>query len=1107
MPTEILFDADFDSDSEGFVYRDDAFRGTAAPRYADGERLAAGGLNGGGLRVEIGGVNNRDVLDMSGGFERCFTLTSAAEVTLSFAFKMTHSSKYEADEYSELLVSLDGALQGTNGNDFVARITGVNGGGPDQVLGWQTVELDLGLLEAGEHKLIIGGFNNKKTYNNEETEILIDDVVLSATTDSDNNPPELLPAGPFAIDEQAFVAAPDGMVDAPGSQDGDVVGSVAATDADNPPDVLTFSIIGGSGAGAFAIDALTGEVSVADAAQLDFEANPSLTIDVLVEDGRGGQAVESYIIDLNDINDGPALLAAGPFAVADEAANGDSVGDVSASDEDQPADTLTYSIVGGSGQSAFAIDGASGEISVADASQIDFAAMPSFDLQVQVEDGNGGKDLRSYTVNVINPAVPTTLIDADFNTDSDGFSYRDDTFRGTNAPAYADGNRIAAGGLSGGALRVLIGGVNNSDVLGMSGGFEHCFTLTSATEVTLEFAYKMTHAWQYEGGENSELLVSIDGALQGTNGNDFVARIAGVNGRGPDQVVGWQTVELDLGLLEAGEHKLIIGGYNNKKTYNNEDTEILIDDVLLSANLSGGPTLVTPDPLPEPVLPGGISVEIAEFLQVPPTNPDPPLARLNYLYHADDGSGRLFVNDTRGKIYVIENGEILATPFLDLTTALGGDFIGNGAQQGIRTFAFHPDFENVGTEGYGKFYTMASKTEESAADHPDTTVFPSPTSAVVHHDVLSEWTIDPNDPNRIDVNSERELFRIAQWRGAHNAGQLAFNPNAQPGDADYGLLYIGVGDGGGQGDPFDVAQDRSNPLGSVLRIDPLESGGQAYSVPGDNPFVDEAGVLPEIWAYGFRNPQRFSWDTEGDGKLLLGDIGQDNIEEINLLVAGGNYGWGVREGTFAVDPDNTENLFSLPADDAQFGFLYPVAQYDHDEGNAIVGGFVYRGSKIPELVGKYVFGDIVNGRIFYVDVDDLNQGSQAEVKELTLLKNGTPTTLLQELGNDFRADLRFGFDEDGEIYILTKRDGVIRTLEPVDGGAGAGAAQASADPVLTFEDVLPGESPEAASLRGPEQTGSEPSLPQLSELGLAVLGVLNAMGFEDQVPQPLIDLV
>ena len=294
------------------------------------------------------------------------------------------------------------------------------------------------------------------------------------------------------------------------------------------------------------------------------------------------------------------------------------------------------------------------------------------------------------------------------------------------------------------------------------------------------------------------------------------------------------------------------------------------------------------------------------------------------------------------------------------------------------------------------------------------------------------------------------ILSVAEPSVDHNMGQIGFNPNARPadgsfsGDSDFGMLYIAQGDGGayngslGPGvDPIRAGQDLSNPFGSILRIDPLgnDADNGAYGIPTDNPFVASGdGKRDEIWAYGLRNPHRFSWDTGGDGAMIISDIGQGNIEELDIGLPGANYGWSEREGSFVFDRIDPSNLMALPVDDALLGYTYPVAQYDHDEGRAIVGGFVYRGSRISDLVGMYVFGDLVNGRIFYVDADALADGSQAEIHELTLVYGDATRTLLDIVGGQ-RADLRFGIGEDHEIYVLTKRDGMVRALVPEPSGA------------------------------------------------------------------------
>jgi glucose/arabinose dehydrogenase len=431
----------------------------------------------------------------------------------------------------------------------------------------------------------------------------------------------------------------------------------------------------------------------------------------------------------------------------------------------------------------------------------------------------------------------------------------------------------------------------------------------------------------------------------------------------------------------------------------------------------------------------GLAAEVTDFVQIPPSSTVRPLARINLLGTAPDGSGRLFVNDMTGKLWVIQNGVVQSQPFFDMAAALGSAFTTVGSQVGFSTFAFHPDFAVPGSAGYGKLYTSHSETPTSG-----TADFSTSLPGVTHHSVVAEWSLDPNDPTRIDPTSKRELLRVAAPTRDHPIGQIGFDPNASSGSSDHGLLYVAVGDGGpfgGAVDPARTAQDLGNPYGSLLRIDPLGTSttehptNGEYGIPTDNPFAgNDEGTLEEIFAYGFRNPHRFSWDTGGDHALLLSDIGQNNIEEINLIEPGRNYGWSEREGTFVFDHTTPAVLQPLPADDATLGFTYPVAQYDHDEGSAVVGGFVYRGTLLPELQGKYVFGDLVNGRIFVVDVDALVQGSQAQVEELTLTRDGAPTTLLALLGGDFRADLRFGLDDAGEIYLLTKRDGMVRMLVP-----------------------------------------------------------------------------
>ncbi|NJO45781.1 MAG: sugar dehydrogenase [Oscillatoriales cyanobacterium RM2_1_1] len=452
---------------------------------------------------------------------------------------------------------------------------------------------------------------------------------------------------------------------------------------------------------------------------------------------------------------------------------------------------------------------------------------------------------------------------------------------------------------------------------------------------------------------------------------------------------------------------------------------------------------ITENPLPTPIALSRLSVQLEEVAQIPNSGSGNNLAaRLNQLVDAPDGSDRLFVNDMRGTLYLIDNGVV--SPYLDLKSQVGTGFRDNTSQQGFSYFAFHPDFANNGI-----FYTINSENKNTGTpDFPVTKPIINRNGNIIassHHEVVREWTA--TDPTAdIFSGTVREVLRVEQPYPDHNMGEIAFNPNVEPGDPDYGLLYMGVADGGSDGfpvsntDPLDNGQDLNVPLGKILRIDPLGNNGTngQYGIPADNPFVEDGNpnTLGEIWAYGVRNPQRISWDTRGEGKMLFVDIGQAFIEEINLGIPGANYGWGNREGTFVIEDTDENVLFELPANDADFGYTYPVAQYDHDRpadavgfyGFAIAGGFVYRGAAIPALRGQYVFGDFGNdGRFFHGPVNQLVNGSQGTLQELRLYDGNVQESFLDILGLP-RSDVRFGVDATGEIYVTSKSDGKVRKL-------------------------------------------------------------------------------
>ena len=417
-------------------------------------------------------------------------------------------------------------------------------------------------------------------------------------------------------------------------------------------------------------------------------------------------------------------------------------------------------------------------------------------------------------------------------------------------------------------------------------------------------------------------------------------------------------------------------------------------------------------------------VILRDVVRLPPSSKEKPLARINYLYHANDASGRVFVADARGGIYIIKNEQLLPEPFLDMK--IREPAFTMAPSEGLSTFAFHPDFAKAGRPGYGKFYTTSTEVPSSGtSDYPP----PARLAKPQHHGVLTEWTVDAKNPNRIDPKTRREVLRIAHPAEGHIMGQIAFNPNARPGEPDYGMLYIGMGDGSNAPQSLRNAQDKSLPFGKILRINPLPSAASKYSVPSDNPFIRDASAMKEVWAYGLRNPQRFSWDTGGDQKMIIADIGERQAEELNVGKAGANYGWGEREGTFAVNPNDESKVTALPPDDAKRGYTYPALQYRRVTQMAITGGYVYRGYVAPDLRGKYVFGDIVTGKIYFTEASELvNDRPAPPFYELPLKYSGRQQSLLEILGGDSRADLRFGMDERGEIYVTTKRDGAVRKL-------------------------------------------------------------------------------
>jgi glucose/arabinose dehydrogenase len=462
--------------------------------------------------------------------------------------------------------------------------------------------------------------------------------------------------------------------------------------------------------------------------------------------------------------------------------------------------------------------------------------------------------------------------------------------------------------------------------------------------------------------------------------------------------------------------------------------------VAAPADPDHGP-VVSPNPVTAAIAKSGVQVELVDFSKPPPTSQKYAKAMLNFLYFRPGDTANVYCNDSRGKIWRIDRSTGNATLFFDLKAARGKALLAVGqarSTSGLRSFAFHPNFALKGKPGYRKLYT--ANTEKVLSTSGGSVLFADPKYKTNNHSVVAEWSVKASDPTKVDPASRRELFRVGMPKDDHQVDQLMFDPNEQPDSPGYGKLFISIGDGGNYvqvPDPFNQGQNLQRALGKIFRIDPLkQSNGKPYGIPSDNPFVGKPPALGEIWAYGLRHPQNISFDLGGDGAFMISDIGQEHVEEINIGVKGGNYGWPNREGTFVTDRADGRVLYAPPADDTKKGYTPPVAQFDHFENGqyidhvAVVGGFVYRGTAVPALVGHYLFGDMVTGRIFHIPMSEFTLGSQATIKELTILRGGKATTLLAVVGGpNARTDLRFGQDHTGEVYILTKQDGAIRKLK------------------------------------------------------------------------------
>jgi Glucose / Sorbosone dehydrogenase len=484
---------------------------------------------------------------------------------------------------------------------------------------------------------------------------------------------------------------------------------------------------------------------------------------------------------------------------------------------------------------------------------------------------------------------------------------------------------------------------------------------------------------------------------------------------------------------------------------------------------------ITSNPIPEPIVKRGIAVEVVELARLPDTRGIRPAdqdvkpagwARINYVRDLPDG--RRFANDSRGFLYRIDSGNQphvyanLAETFpLSVYNRLSSGFIG---------FVFHPEFAKNGL-----FYTVHA---ERAAGNPAKPNFIPPgygLKDVTHHNIVTEWQAKDPAANAF-AGTRRELLRTAHVVAnlTHPLSAVEFNPTAKPGSEDYGLLYIsgsdhGFSNGGGsqQSNPMQT-QRLDSLITAILRIDPRSpsvTGGVKglgdYTIPMANKFAADGdpNTLGEIYAYGFRNAHRLSWDT--DGTMFAMDIGMNHVEEINIVHNGGNYGFMKREGIWengrwrggAIgELGALAELYPLPAEvvdgRVKDGFMYPVVMYDHDEGRAISAGFAYHG-RIAALRGKFVFGDIHGGRVFVADLaamkkaDDGIPRTVAPIEEVQLYERDASgkqvNVSFQELierkmgAKIARADLFISQTRDGELLLTSRQDGTIRMLVPGNG--------------------------------------------------------------------------
>jgi glucose/arabinose dehydrogenase/mono/diheme cytochrome c family protein len=424
--------------------------------------------------------------------------------------------------------------------------------------------------------------------------------------------------------------------------------------------------------------------------------------------------------------------------------------------------------------------------------------------------------------------------------------------------------------------------------------------------------------------------------------------------------------------------------------------------------------------LVKPVKKSDVRIELEEVVQIPRIpNTSPDLGIVTLRAHPS-GDGTFFVSDQCGVIYRVSNGK--ADVFLDVREHIKDFQCGPGIATGIGSFDFHPDFLNNGL-------IYITHAETFKGQKPDYSVYVDTLKSPVQW-IIGEWKMN-NVKDKVFSGTHREMLRTHAPTFAHGCQDIQFIPGIDKSHPEYGLLYIQYGDGGANNIKHpELSHHLKSYLGTILRIDPAGNNSKngKYGIPSDNPFINESDpdVVKEIYAFGFRNPHRLVWDPLNNNRLMSTDIGEANVEEINIIEKGGDYGWPAREGDFGINTiKDVKKVFKLSKGDLEL-FQRPFVQYDHEEGQAISAGFIYEGDKLGPLKNKLVLGDIVNGRLFYINIDP--QLSDSSVYELAIQQNGKETNL-QEMSQTKRLHLRVNYDRfNKELYVITKADGRIRRV-------------------------------------------------------------------------------